>query len=319
MTEGTTASPVRPPKPVRHLVALFGPTASGKTAAALTVRAQLPVEVIAADSRQLRRGMRIGTAAPTAAELAAVPHHLIAIVDADAQYTLADWLEAAHGALEEIWSREAIPLVLAGTGQYAWALLEGWDVPHVPPNPELRERLERTAEQEGASALHQRLLAADPASAARIPYTNVRRVIRALEIIEATGEPVPPAKRRRPDFTWQGVGLYRPREALHERADARVEAMFAEGLVEETRTLVAHHGRAFEALTSIGYAEALRVLDGEFTEAEAIEHTKIATHRLIRMQATWFREDDERITWVDASDPEAVVRAVEAAARAPVP
>ena len=313
MTEAT-AHPAR-----RRLVALFGATASGKTAAAVALRRHLPVEVISADSRQLRREMRIGTAAPTDAELAAVPHHLVAIVAPDAPFALAAWLDAVRVALEDVWARGALPLLVAGTGQYAWALLEGWQVPAVPPDAELRARLERAAAEGGASGIYERLLAVDPVSAARIAPSNVRRVIRALEIVEATAGPVPPLARRSAEFAWGAVGLRWPRTVLHTRADARVEAMYAEGLVEETRALVARYGRAFAALSSIGYAEALRVLDGELSHAEAIAQTKVATHRLIRMQATWFRDDDARIAWVDGGDAAAVLAAVEAAARPPVP
>lgn len=303
----------------RHLVALLGATASGKTAAAAAIRERLPVEVVSADSRQLRRGMSIGTAAPTEAELAAVPHHLVGIVEPDARLTLADWLRLAREALDGIWARGALPLLVAGTGQYAWALLEGWSVPEVPPDPERRARLERVAAEEGAGALHARLATLDPASAARIDPANVRRVVRALEIAEATGRPVPPLERTPPAFGWRAVGLRRPRAALRARADARVAAMYEAGLVEETRVLVARHGRDFEALRAIGYAEALRVSDGELSLEEAVERTRASTHRLIRMQATWFRADDPRIAWVDGSDLAALVAAVEAAARAPVP
>ena len=303
----------------RSLVALFGATASGKTAAAVALRRHLPVEVVSADSRQIRRGMRIGTGAPTDAELAAVPHHLVGIVDPDAPFTLSDWLGAARAALDGIWARGALPLLVAGTGQYAWALLEGWGVPAVPPDVERRARLERVAAEEGAAGLHARLADADPASATRIPATNVRRVIRALEIIEATGGPVPPLDHTPPDWSWRAIGLRRSRAALQARADARAEAMYAGGLVEETRALISRHGRDFDALRSIGHADALRLIDGQLTEPEAIERTKTETHRLIRMQATWFRADDARIAWVDADDTEATLVAVETAARPPVP
>jgi tRNA dimethylallyltransferase len=291
-------------------VALLGATATGKTAAAIAVRRRLPVEVIAADSRQARREMRIGTAAPTDDELAAVPHHLVGIVDPAAPFTVADWLAAARAALDDAWARGALPLLVAGTGQYAWALLEGWRVPRVPPDADRRARLERLAGAEGGPALHARLAAVDPASAARIDPANVRRVVRALEIVEATGAPVPPLEHVAPEFAWRAVGLRWPREALYARADARVERMYAGGLIEETRALVAAHGREFEALRSIGYTEALQALDGSLTEAEAIARTKTATHRLIRMQDTWFRADDERIAWVDGADEDAVVAAV---------
>ncbi len=302
----------------RHLVALFGATASGKTAVAVDLAERLPVEVVSADSRQIRRGMRIGTAAPTAEEQAAVRHYLVEIVEPDAPWTLVDWLERARVALDDIWGRGKLPLLLAGTGHYAWALLEGHAVPRVAPNPAFRTDLEGFVAREGAAALHARLEAADPASAGRIEASNVRRVIRALEIIDATGEPVPPLATEPPDFTWNAVGLRWPREELYARADARAAAMYDAGLVEETRALVAAHGDAFDALRSIGYAEALHVLDGSWTPAEALERTQTATHRLIRMQGTWFRDDDERIRWVDARDRAAVLDAIEGAATPPV-
>lgn len=301
-----------------HLVALVGATASGKTAVAVELARRLPIEVVSADSRQIRRGMQIGTAAPTAEELAAVPHHLIGIVQPDEPWTLVDWLEAARIALDDIWSRGKLPLLLAGTGHYVWALLEGHEVPKVPPNPVLRAELEAFASQEGAGALYERLGTVDPESAARIDATNQRRVIRALEIIDATGEPVPPLRSQPPDFSWNAVGLRWPRAELYARADTRATAMYEAGLVEETRTLVNRYGHSFEALRSIGYAEALRVIDGTWTQEQAIERTQTATHRLIRMQATWFRDNDERICWVDARDSRAVGAAIEGVANAPV-
>lgn len=303
----------------RRLVALLGATASGKTALAVEIARRLPVEVVSADSRQLRRSMVIGTAAPAAEEQAAVRHHLIGIIEPDAPWTLADWLVAAREAIEGAWSRDALPLLLAGTGQYVWALLEGWSVPAVPPNPALRAELEAVVGREGAVELHARLAAVDPPSAERIDVVNTRRVIRALEIVEATGVPVPPLRHQPPDFQWHAVGLRWPREELYARADRRVERMYRDGLVEETRALIEAHGRDFEALRSIGYAEALHVIDGDWETQEAVERTKTATHRLIRMQGTWFRDDDSRIEWIDGSDALAAAAAVEAAAGTPVP
>lgn len=302
----------------RHLVALFGATAAGKTGVAVELSKRLPVEVVSADSRQIRREMRIGTAAPTDEEMAAVPHHLIGIVEPDEPWTLTDWLSRARTALDEIWARDGVPLLLAGTGQYAWALLEGRVAPAVAPNEELRRELEAVVDREGAAELHARLAAVDPASAERIDVRNPRRVIRALEIVEATGGPVPPLQVEPPDFSWSAVGLQWERSALYERADQRAEEMYASGLVEETRALVERYGDQFEALRSMGYAEALQVLSGSWNEAEAVARTKTQTHRLIRMQGTWFRADDERIDWVDARDRRSVLRAVESAAAAPV-
>lgn len=293
-----------------QVVAIVGPTASGKTAVAVEVVRRVSAEVISADSRQVRRGMVIGTAAPTADELAAVPHHLVAVVEPDVPWNLTAWLDRARALVHAIHERGALPLVVGGTGQYVWALLEGWEVPSVPPQPAFRAALEARAAAGEGPALHEELRTVDPASAERIDPRNARRVIRALEIIHATGKPVPPLDPRDPGFDWSAVGLRWPREAIHERADRRVVAMFEGGLLDEARGLVERYGRDFDALRSIGYREALEVLDGRITVEQAIERTQVETHRLIRMQANWFREDDPRIEWVDGEDLEAAVRAV---------
>ncbi|MGE3962279.1 MAG: tRNA (adenosine(37)-N6)-dimethylallyltransferase MiaA [Dehalococcoidia bacterium] len=293
-----------------RVVAIVGPTASGKTGVAVEVARRVRAEVISADSRQVRRGMVIGTAAPTAAEQVAVPHHLVGVVEPDATWNLTAWLEHARALVPEIHGREALPLVVGGTGQYLWALLEGWDVPSVPPQPAFRARLEARADAGEGMALHAELRAVDPDSAERIDPRNSRRVIRALEIVQATGRPVPPLRPRDPGFDWRVVGLRWSREAIHERADRRVVAMFEAGLVEEARGLVERYGRDFDALRSIGYREAVAVLDGSMSVPDAIRQTQIETHRLIRMQANWFRADDARIEWIDGADLEAAVEAV---------
>ncbi len=261
--------------------------------------------------------MRIGTAAPNDGELAAVPHHLVGIVEPDEPWTLADFLERAHEAIAAIHARGRLPLLVGGAGQYVWALLEGWQPPAVPPNWELRAELEAEASDHGVEAVHARLVALDPASAERIGTTNERRLIRALEIVEATGEPIAPLPRVPPSWPWRVVGLQWSRSALSRRADRRAEAMYAAGLVEETREVVARCGEDFEALRSIGYAEALGVLHGRWGQAEAVKRTQAATRRLIRRQGAWFRPVDPRIEWVPGADVESVVTAVEAAAQEP--
>ncbi len=301
----------------RPVIALVGATASGKTAAAVEISRRIPIEVVSADSRQIRSEMRLGTAAPTDAELAAVPHHLVGIVAPDAPWTLADFLARAREAIEEIQSRDRTPLLIGGTGQYIWALLEGWQVPHVPPNPALRAQLEAEAESDGTT-LHARLAEFDPASAERIDARNLRRVIRALEIIEATGGPVPPLNRDGADFDWRATGIEWSREALYSRADERADAMYRDGLGAETRALIDRYGRDFDALRSIGYAEAAQLIDGALDDVAAIERTKTQTHRLIRMQATWFRTDDDRIAWSAGADLDSLAGAVVDAAGAPV-
>jgi tRNA dimethylallyltransferase len=298
--------------PSRKVLAIVGATAGGKTAAAIEVALRLPVEVISADSRQVRREMRVGTAAPTEDELAAVPHHLVGTIAPDAPWSLADFLRCAQAALEEVWARGRLPLLVGGTGQYVWALLEGWRVPEVPANPALRAELEALAlTPRGLEALRVRLAARDPASAERIASQNARRMIRAIEIVETTGRPVQPLEKQPPDFEWHVLGLDWPREELHRRADARAAAMYAGGLLEETRALIERYGRDLPALSTIGYAEAVRILDGEWDLATALERTCIETHRLIRMQSTWFSRDDPRIEWVPGDDLEAFARAAE--------
>ena len=291
-------------------MALLGPTGSGKTAAAAAIARRLPIEVVSADSRQVRRGMRIGSAAPTDEELAAVPHHLVGIVDPDAPWGLADFLARAGEALGAVWARGAVPLLTGGAGQYVWALLEGWRVPAVPPDPALRARLEAA----GEAAVFARLEALDPASAARIGGRNARRAIRAIEIAEATGRPAGPPRREPPPWPWRAVGLAWPREALYARTDARAARMYAAGLVDETRALIARHGADFDALRAIGYAEAARVVAGEWGEAAALDGTRRATRRLVRRQAAWFRPGDPRIGWRDGADLEGVASAVAEAA-----
>ena len=297
--------PARP-----RVVAIVGPTASGKTGVAIEVARCVRAEVISADSRQVRREMVIGTAAPTREELEAVPHHLVGVVAPDATWNLSDWLDEARALIPAIVGRDALPIVVGGTGQYVWALLEGWEVPEVPPLPEFRTRLEARAAAGEGPALHDELRAVDPASAERIDPRNSRRVIRALEIVEATGAPVTPLEPRDPGFDAHVVGLRWSRETIHRRADARVVAMFEGGLVEEVRGLIERYGRDFDALRSIGYREALGVIEGTMSVAEAIRRTQVETHRLIRMQANWFREEDPRIQWVDGQHIEAAVQAV---------
>ena len=168
---------------------IVGPTASGKTAAALGIAGDAPVEIINADSRQIYRGMSIGTAKPTPAQLAAAPHHLIDIAEPDERFSLVDFLARAREAILDATSRGAAPVVVGGTGQYVWGLAEGWQVPAVPPDPMVRQELEDVAREQGTEALHERLRAIDPDAAADIAPANIRRVIRAIEVSRATGAP----------------------------------------------------------------------------------------------------------------------------------
>jgi tRNA dimethylallyltransferase len=290
------------------LIALVGPTAAGKTALALALaerlRERVACEVVSADSRQIYRGMDIATAKPTAAERARLPHHLLDVVWPDESYTLAQYQRDATAAIAAIHVRGRLPLLVGGTGLYVRAVVDGLAIPTVAPDPKLRAALEAEAAAQGAAALHARLAALDPLAAARIAPTNVRRVVRALEVCLVTGQPFSAQQGARPTpYHTLLLGLNMERATLYGRADARIEAMLAAGLVEETRGLVARgYGWELPAMSSLGYREVGAYLRGEATLADAVARFTLATHAYIRRQLTWFRPDT-RIIWLDATLP----------------
>lgn len=287
----------------RALLAVVGATATGKTALAVRLAEQLSGDVINADSRQVYRGMDIGTAKATAAERARVRHWLVDVVAPDEPFSLGRFLDLAHEALDGCWARRALPAVAGGTGQYVWALLEGWQVPRVPPDPELRAELEARAAREGAPALLEELQRVDPAYAARVDPSNVRRLVRALEVYRRTGQPISACQTRRPpDCDSIVIGLTCERGDLYRRIDARVDAMLAAGLVGEVRGLIERgYGCALPSMSGIGYRQVCQHLAGELSLGEAVGRIKTETHRLARMQHNWFRRNDERIHWIDVS------------------
>jgi tRNA dimethylallyltransferase len=292
---------------LRRLVAIVGPTASRKSRIALELAERLGGEIVNADSRQVYRGMDIGTAKPTLEERRRVRHHLYDIVDPWQNYSLALYRKHARAAFEDCWSRDTFPWLVGGTGQYVWALLEDWQVPEVAPDEEFRARLAALAQDEGANYLHCRLAQVDAQAAERIDPRNVRRVIRALEVYEHTGVPISTWQTKgQPDFEFLLFGIDVARKELDRRIDHRVDEMFSAGFVDEVRGLLdAGISPEANALSSIGYAEVVRYLRGEITAGEAMELTKRATRRLARRQAQWFRREDARITWVrDADDIE---------------
>ncbi|SRR5579875_423412 len=291
------------------LVALVGPTATGKTALAIALAERLRaaghlVEAISADSRQIYRLMDIATAKPTPTERALLPHHLIDVVWPDQSYSLAEYQRDALAAIADLHARGGLPLLVGGTGLYVRAVVDGLAIPEVAPNPELRAHLEAEAASQGAKAQHARLATLDPIAAANIAPTNVRRVIRALEVCMLTGQPFSAQQGKRPTpYRSLLLGLNMDRAALYSRADARIDAMLAAGLVAETEGLLARgYGWELPSMSSLGYREIGAYLRGEMTLAEAVERFKLATHAYIRRQLTWFRPDT-RITWLDAAQP----------------
>ena len=286
------------------VLAINGPTASGKTAVAVAVADLLasdgiPAEVVNADSMLVYRGMDIGTAKPTLAERGGVTHHLIDIMDVTEPATVADFQALARTTIADCRARGVVPLLAGGSGLYVHAILDEIEFPGT--NPEVRSRLEAELEALGPLALHQRLARLDPEASAGILPGNARRTVRALEVIELTGSytsTLPGWRYAVGDVIQFGLDV--PRDVLDERIEARVHQMWADGLVDEVRGLIdsgLRKGRT--AWRALGYRQVLALLDGELTEAEAQQATINRTRRFARKQHGWFRRDP-RIQWLPA-------------------
>ena len=285
------------------LVAVVGYTASGKTGWGIELAEALDGEVIGADSRQVYRRLELGTAKPTAAERARVPHHCIDHVDPAEQYHLARYLRDARAALGDIASGGKRPILVGGTGQYVWALLEGWSVPEIEPDLALRDALADEAERDGAAALHARLASIDAAAAQRIHPNNIRRVIRALEVHQVSGRPISDWHEEGHELAATIVAPDFDLATIDGRIEARVDAMFAAGLVDETEALITSGLSAdVPGLQSIGYRQIVEHLLPTNRAAPSLDETvdavKLATRQLARAQAKWFRRDDPRIQWL---------------------
>lgn len=290
------------------LAVLCGPTAVGKTALAVPLAERLGAEIICADSRTLYRRMAIGTAKPTEVERQRVPHHMVDVADPAETVTLAHYQRLARTAIAEIRARGRLPLLVGGTGLYIRALVDDWRIPEVPPDPALRATLDAEEEARGPGHLHARLSALDPLAASRIHPRNRRRLIRALEVVLASGRPISEqqGRSRTPGPAVQ-VGLSMAREALYRRIDARVDAQIAAGLVDEVRGLLAEGIVASApAMQALGYKEIAAWLGGAYGFEEAVRLLKRNTRRFAKRQLTWFRRDP-RIVWVDLTTAAAEV------------
>jgi tRNA dimethylallyltransferase len=297
---------VTEPVPERSLLAVIGPTAGGKTRLAIELARSLGGECIGADSMQVYRGMDLGTAKPTGAERAAAPHHLLDVADPREEgFTVEDWRRLAEAAIAGIRARGRVPIVVGGTSLYLRALLEGlFEGPE--PDSVLRGELDATP----LDSLRSELARVDPKAAARIHPHDRRRTQRAIEVFRQTGRPISTLQaewderlstRAHPEA--RVIGLDWPVEAINRRINARVKAMFADGLIEEARSLRALGPLGRQAPEAVGYGEAFAVLDGTLTLDEAIERTKIRTRRYAKQQRTWlkrFRTISGSI-WIDAA------------------
>ena len=290
---------------------IVGPTAVGKTSLAVYLARRFNGEIINADSRQVYRYMDIGTAKPSPHEQQQAPHHLLDILNPDQNFDLATFLSLARDAIPEIQGRTRLPIVVGGTGQYIWALVEGWQVPEVPPDPEFRAAKIEEAEQHGPESIYQQLREADPERAAQLDSRNLRRVIRALEVQHAqAAQPETPKKTTinspqglpGPLLDPLIIGLTMDRQQLYGRIDDRVDSMMSQGLEDEVRSLAARgYVPGKGPLAGPGYRELGEYLAGSLTLEEAVQRTKFQTHRMVRRQYNWFKLVDPRIKWLDGS------------------
>jgi tRNA dimethylallyltransferase len=283
------------------LLVIVGPTAVGKTALSLRLAQDFNGEIISADSRQIYRGLDIGTDKPGPEQRALAPHHLLDVVDPDQVLTLAEFQERAYAAIDTVHRRQRLPLLVGGTGQWVWSVVEGWGIPRVPPDPALRAELAAQAEAVGVEALHVQLAKVDPGAAEKIDPRNVRRVIRALEVYHKSGVPISEHQRKSPPpYQMLLIGLTRPRRALYQRVDQRINEMMACGLLAEVKQLAnAGYGWNQPAMSGLGYRQMGQYLRGEISLEEAVALIKKETRRFVRQQYNWFRLDDPRLFWFE--------------------
>ncbi|MCI2421866.1 tRNA (adenosine(37)-N6)-dimethylallyltransferase MiaA [Saccharopolyspora sp. K220] len=289
-----------------HLVAIVGPTATGKSDLAIELAAEFDGEVINADAMQLYRGMDIGTAKLSPAHCRGIPHHLLDVLDVTETASVAVYQQQARSVVEDVLARGRTPVLVGGSGLYVQAVVDDLTFPGT--DPRVRHKYERELVQVGPAELHRRLRDLDPAAAEAILTSNGRRIVRALEVIEITGRPFSAnlPKPGPPRYGAVLIGLDRPAEDLDDRVDRRVTQMFDAGLVDEVRRLAEEglrHGRT--ASRALGYQQVLAELDGAGDMVAAAAETAKLTRRFVRRQRSWFRRD-ARIHWFDAADPDLV-------------
>jgi len=290
----------------QRVLVIVGPTAVGKTELTLRLAEELNGEIISADSMQVYRGMDIGTAKPSLAERERIPHHLIDVVEPGETFSAADYQRLSRQAVGDITSRGRLPIFSGGTGLYVKAAIDEYNFIEVENNYTVRDSLKRQVREAGLAALYKRLQSVDPRVAQRLHFNDERRIVRALEVYETTGQTLSFWEQQKDVnssvFDAIFIGLNRPREELYARVNLRVEQMINEGLVQEVQSLV-DRGLSFVAKQALGYKELLPYLEGRLTLEEAKELIKQQTRRYAKRQLTWFRADS-RVRWVDASDME---------------
>ena len=283
------------------LIAIIGPTATGKSRFAIELAESVNGEIINADSKQIYKYMDIGTSSPDSFQIAKVQHHMYNLVNPDQSFSLGVYLDHARRTIADVLKQGKLPILVGGTAQYIWAILEGWQVPRVPPNPSLRTELENFVETEGAHNLHARLTNSDPIAAEKIHPNNVRRVIRALEVIDQTGEMFSKlSARKTPSWKVKIIGLTMDKLKLQEAIAHRVLDQFKGGWPEEVKFLREKgYTEELPSLSALGYKEIGQYIDGHITKEETVSQITKLTHRFSRKQYGWFRLSDPRIGWID--------------------
>ncbi len=289
-------------KPSKPLIAILGPTAVGKTNLSLELASRLDGEIVSADSRLLYRGMDIGTDKPSLAARARVPHHLIDVADPQEAWSMARFRQAALQAIDGIQARGRLPFLVGGTGQYMAAVLEGWNPPPRSDSKAFRERMQDLARRQGIQALHARLAEVDPELADEIDPRNIRRVIRALEVHQLTGQPASRLRKRKPPpYEVLRILLELPRQELYARIDRRIEAMMAAGWLDEVRRLLARGASADSpAFSAIGYRQLAEHLRGERSLDDALAEIRKLSRQLVRRQSNWLRRLGEGAVRIEA-------------------
>ena len=273
------------------VIAIAGPTASGKTKMAIDLAKQINGEVISADSRYVYKGFNIASAKPTLEEQDGVPHHLIDIVEPEVDYSVADFYDDAREKIYEIINRGKTPIVAGGTGLYFRVLLETYDLPRVEANPELRAELDLREKDD----LLKELKLLDPNGYEKVKDANKRRIVRALEVTKILGKPFSEAStEKEPEFDveWK-MPIIESREVLYDRINRRVDIMLEQGIIEETKSLLEKHGRIKNFVDTIGYKEILTYLDEQATLEEALEKLKQHSRNYAKRQLTWFRKNPQ--------------------------
>lgn len=282
------------------LIVILGPTASGKTSLAIDLARKFRGEIICADSRSVYKKLDLGTAKPSEEEQKLVPHHLLDIVKPEEHFSVAEFKKLAEEKIADIWSRGKIPFLVGGSGLYIDSVIYGYDIPEVAPDQKLRDKLEKLSTEE----LFKNILEKDPEFSKKVDKNNKRRLIRALEVMEKTGQKFSKLRKKNPPkYNLLILGIDLPREELYQKIDARVDSRVKAGMIEEVRDLIEKDKIDMTWLDDLGleYRYLTRYILGRMTKEDAIQELKFAIHNFVRRQMTWFRKN-KKIQWIKSKE-----------------